>query len=518
MDSNNYKAAVGIENKKPAILLKSIIIGIAAGLFITLYRFALNLAEQLCVAAHSYAGRHPHMLPLWIAILALLGLATGFMVSRNDMITGSGIPQVKGIMAGYFKDSWLKTLLMKFAGGALAVGSGLSLGREGPSVQMGACIAEGIGGKAGSSKFEKKVLMASGAGAGLSAAFGAPLAGAVFALEEIFKYFSPVILLSTMVSAVSAQFAAALFFPEPVFNFAVTAKVPFDKYWIIALMALFLGFAGAFYNLVLVNVQKWYKKRKWLNAKTRPVIPFVCAGIIGITFPAALCSGHLIMDKLALSAGFAFLLTLLAVKFCFSVISFASGAPGGIFFPLLVTGASIGAVFGAAAVGFLGLPAELFYNFVILAMAGFFTAIVRAPITGIILLVEMTGSFSELLPIAIVTVTAFFVADVLKSPPVYDSLLYNMAISKKMEKFKGDPDGKTTIEVLACHGCEADGKMLKELKFPKNCLLISVKRNGRDFIPDGQTEITANDYLVFITSLKSETRVRRRLNRLIMRK
>ena len=84
------------------------------------------------------------MLPLWIAILALLGLAAGFMVSRNDMITGSGIPQVKGIMAGYFKDGWLKTLLMKFAGGALAVGAGLSLGREGPSVQMGACIAEGI--------------------------------------------------------------------------------------------------------------------------------------------------------------------------------------------------------------------------------------------------------------------------------------------------------------------------------------------------------------------------------------
>ena len=130
MDSNNYKAAVGIENKKPAILLKSIIIGIAAGLFITLYRFALNLAEQLCVAAHSYAGRHPHMLPLWIAILALLGLATGFMVSRNDMITGSGIPQVKGIMAGYFKDSWLKTLLMKFASGTLAVGSGTTRSEE----------------------------------------------------------------------------------------------------------------------------------------------------------------------------------------------------------------------------------------------------------------------------------------------------------------------------------------------------------------------------------------------------
>jgi H+/Cl- antiporter ClcA len=277
------------------------------------------------------------------------------------MISGSGIPQVKGVIMGYFKNNWLSTLIAKFFGGAVSILAGLSLGREGPSIQLGACVAQGVGDKLAASRTEKKVLIASGASAGLAAAFNAPLAGAMFAMEEIFKYFSPAILLSTMMSAVVADFVSKIVFGiNPVFNFDVQSSIPLSGYWLLFILGAIIGAAGAFYNFVLLQTQKLYKRTKWLNVKTRPVIPFVLAGLLGLVFPIALGSGHRIVGELQLSAGITFLLLMLVVKFLFSMISFGSGAPGGIFFPLLIIGATIGAIFGNIAVNYIGLDPKLF--------------------------------------------------------------------------------------------------------------------------------------------------------------
>ena len=117
---------------------------------------------------------------------------------------------------------------------------------------------------------------------------------------------------------------------------------------------------------------------------------------------------------------------MLVAKFLFSIISFGSGAPGGIFFPLLIIGGTFGAVFGYISINYLGISSELFNNFIIISMAGYFTAIVRAPITGIILITEMTGSFSNLLSLSIVSIISYIIADALKSEPIYDSLLKNL--------------------------------------------------------------------------------------------
>ena len=125
-------------------------------------------------------------------------------------------------------------------------------------------------------------------------------------------------------------------------------------------------------------------------------------------------SGHLLIGSMVL---------LLLGKFLFSAVSFGSGAPGGIFFPLLILGALIGAVFAMAGVEFFGLAPVYVNHFVLLGMTGFFTAIVRAPLTGIILLFEMSGSISQMLSLSIVSVTAYIVATLMRSEPIYDSLL-----------------------------------------------------------------------------------------------
>ena len=509
---NNYDAVINTHSKNLHILYKSILIGLLVGVVASLYRLILMGAEELSLNIFSYLKLHFILLPIAFLLLIGIGLIVGKLISKFNMIGGSGIPQVKGIIMGYFKSNWLGTLISKFIGGALSILGGLSLGREGPSIQLGACVAQGVGDKFSKSRTEKKVLIASGASAGLAAAFNAPLAGAMFAMEEIFKYLSPIILLSTMASAVAADFVSRMFFGStPIFDFKVISSIPLSEYWLLFLLGAVLGIAGAFYNYILILTQKIYKKIKWLNVKTRTLVPFILAGILGILFPLALGSGHKIIGELQLPASITFLLLILVIKFAFSIISFGSGAPGGIFFPLLIIGAVIGAIFGNVSINFLGVNQNLFYNFIILAMAGYFTAIVRAPITGVILLTEMTGSFTHLLSLAVVSIVAYVVADLLKSAPIYDSLLENQILEREIEIDEHDDSKKVTIEVVVHYGSIAEKKLVKEINFPKDCLLIAIKRRGKEFIPRGDTKILAEDYLIFLTSISNEVKVRETL-------
>lgn len=514
-DNNNYKALIHIHSNKLPILCKSIIIGLFVGIVITAYRLTLMNAEEISFKIYAYLRNNLLMIPIAFLLLGLGGYIIGLLLSKNSMISGSGIPQVKGVIMGYFNYNWLGTLIAKFFGGTLAILAGLSLGREGPSIQLGACVGQAVGEKFSSTRTEKKMLIASGASAGLAAAFNAPLAGVMFVLEEVFKYFSPIILLSTMVSAVVADFISkSVFGMNPVFSFDLQSTIPLSGYWLICLLGIALGIGGAIYNYILLQTQKLYKKLKCLNVKTKPIIPFMIAGIIGLLFPIVLGSGHSIIEELHLSTSLSLLILILIIKFLFSMISFGSGTPGGIFFPLLIMGATIGAIFGNIGVNFFGFEPNLFYNFVVLAMAGYFTAIVRAPITGSVLLIEMTGSFTHLLALTFVSLVAYVVADLLKSTPIYESLLENQISEKEILIDENNVESKTTVDLVVHYGSIVEEKLIKEIDFPKNCLLIAIKRGGKDFIPRGDTRILAEDHLIFITDLNSETKLREMLDKI----
>jgi NhaP-type Na+/H+ and K+/H+ antiporter len=195
------------------------------------------------------------------------------------------------------------------------------------------------------------------------------------------------------------------------------------------------------------------------------------------------------------------------------MVSFGSGAPGGIFFPLLILGATIGAITGNAASAWLHIDPALFNNFVIVAMAGYFTAIVRAPITGVVLLLEMTGSFINLLPLLVVSLAAYVTADLLKSKPVYNSLLENL-LNSSINTGKKESSGKITAEFIVQYGSQAAGQAVKNLHLPENCLLIAVRREGKDIIPSGETVIQEDDYLIFLLHLDDEAEYREMLTHL----
>lgn len=407
------------------LITEGLCVGLVGGFVVLLYRVALTFAGDWLVKILSYMKGNPFRCVVWFLILAALAWIVGKLVKWEPMISGSGIPQVEGEIAGRLSQNWKRVLPAKFAGGFLCMLGGLSLGREGPSIQLGAMAGQGISRALGRGKREEKFLMTCGASAGLSAAFHAPLAGMMFAVEEIHKTFSIPILLPVMIASVTADYIAShILGLDPVFRFQITEYLPQNYYWLLILLGILVGVSGVFYNWGMLKAQELYRKIPFMKETGRLLIAFLTAGVLGIVMPWVLGSGSgLIVSLTQGEMVLGMVVLTLVMKFLFSAVSFGSGAPGGIFFPLLILGALIGAVFAMAGVEFFGLAPVYVNNFVLLGMTGFFTAIVRAPLTGIILLFEMSGSISQMLSLSIVSVTAYIVATLMRSEPIYDSLL-----------------------------------------------------------------------------------------------
>ena len=229
------------------LVLKGLLVGIIAAFVVVLYRFALSYAEDFSFFIYSFIKDKKYLIPIWFIILILLAFFIGKLIDKEPYISGSGIPQVKGVMGGYIKNRPLSIIINKFIGGTLCIVSGLSLGREGPSVQLGSSVGDIVSKKFKSTRLERRLLISSGATAGLAAAFNAPLSGVLFSLEEIYKYFSPLVLISTITAAVVADFISKQFFGlNPVFNFSTSQAIPLNNYWILLILGICLGIFGAF--------------------------------------------------------------------------------------------------------------------------------------------------------------------------------------------------------------------------------------------------------------------------------
>lgn len=488
------------ENFKAILTTEGFAVGVIAGLVVLLYRILLEYAGKGMEIVLGLCRKEPLAAGLWFVVLIILACIVGRLVKYEPMISGSGIPQVEGEMTGRLNQVWWRVLPAKFLGGFLSLFAGLSLGREGPSIQIGAMAGKAVSKALDRGKTEEKYLLTCGASAGLAAAFHAPLAGVMFSLEEIHKNFSVSVLVSVMTASITADYISSQFMGfQSVFQFDIGLEVQPQYYWHIVILGVILGIMGAFYNKMTMWVQGLYFKAKKLNETTRLLIPFLLAGVLGMVMPEVLGSGHHLIDMAAEgNMVLKTFLILFVVKFFFSLICFGSGAPGGIFFPLLVLGALIGGTYSTFAVQYMGLDASYVSNFVLLAMAGYFTAIVRAPITGIILIFEMTGQVSQMLSMSLVSIVAYLVASGLKSAPIYESLLSSL-LKRRGQQVPEKTGEKILQEFVVCHGSTLHGHMIQQIEWPKNCLLVAVKRSEAELIPRGRTILMSGDVLVTMT-------------------
>ena len=503
-------------SQKYTLIKDSLLVGLTVGIVMVVYRFLASELFHIFEKIYIKARENIILIPLIFLILIILGYIVAKQVKKEPMISGSGIPQVEGILTRRLKMNWFRILYNKFIGGLICLGVGLSVGREGPSVQMGACIGEGVSKNLKKLENEEKYLITSGASAGLSAAFNAPLSGVMFALEEAHKNFSPLVLLSAMIASLTADFVSKQFFGIiPSLRFEGMISLPLKYYWTLIILGIIIGISGVFFNKGILKTQSMFKESK-LSTEVKIIIPFIVTGIIGITAPILLGGGHsLILSLQENNLTLVVLITFIIIKFLFTFVSFGSGVPGGIFFPLLTLGALVGNVVGLISVLYLGVPPEYIVNFIVLAMAGHFAAIVKAPITAIILISEMTGSLEHLLSLGLVVLVAQLTSDVLKSHPIYESLL-DRILSKGTHKYIGSSK-KTLLEAVVHMDSEIEGKRIKDIKWPSNCLVVAITRGYVEILPNGSTEILAGDYLTFMTDQSDSSEVLEKVTKLSQR-
>lgn len=503
------------------LFFESIFVGLFSGGVVVLYRFFLSKAEEIRSAVYHTAERG-FILPmlLWLAFIVIAGFIIAFIIKKVPMVKGSGIPQVKGVLLRQFNMEWAKEIIAKFIGGVLSLGAGLSLGREGPSIQLGAHAGMGVSKMLKRPVLEQKYLITCGASAGLAAAFNAPLAGVMFSLEEMHKNFSPVVLTSAMLSSLTADFVSQRFFGhQPVFNFTGVKTLPISYYIHLIILGIVLGLFGVLFNKFLILSQNFYGKIKFLKAHNKVFIPIAMAALLGFVLPQVLGGGHELIEMMnSTNPGIIVLIIIIVAKFLFTMISYGSGAPGGIFLPLLVIGALTGKLYATIGINFFGLGQEYDVNFMILAMAAYFTAIVKAPITGSILITEMTGSFSHLLALMTISMTAYIMTELLKSKPVYDLLLGRMLKDKGDNEFLGDEMKKVLLEVAVAISSEVEGRKVSEISWPRKCLIVSIRRNDTEIIPKGDNMLYAGDYITVLTSEDLATKVKKKLHKLCMEK
>lgn len=516
-NSNISKAISNWQGGYLSLYFHGALVGIITGFVVVLYRILLNKSSEIRVEVFESVKNldFTTIIP-GILVFAAFAWVLGRMIDQFPMIKGSGIPQVKGVLLRQFDFDWLKELVLKFIGGVMSLASGMSLGREGPSVQLGSEIGKGFFQVFKRPELEKKYLITSGASAGLAAAFNAPLAGVIFSLEELHKNFSPVLLTCIMISSLFSDMVSRNFFGlKPVFNFDVQSVIPLNSYFYLAILGVLTGVFGKIFNISLLKFQDFYSKFN-IKPKFRPLIPIAVSFILCIFLSEVTGGGHHLIEELSRNDfQIKFLLLLLIVKFLFTLLCYGSGVPGGIFLPLLVVGALIGNIYANVLVNYFSVDPAYTINFIILAMAAFFTAVVRAPITGSVLILEMTGSFSHLLSLTLVSMVAFLVTEFIDSKPIYDLLLDRM-LEKPSEEIEEDveehekisEDKMITLFIPVCSNSGMDDKMIKELNLPCNCLIVGVKRGEDEVIPNGATRIMGGDYLIVLASQKKARKLK----------
>ena len=267
-----------------SLVFDGLLVGIFAGCISVIYRLLLNNAEKLLFTIIAFTKTRPFWIAVWFIVLIVMGLIVGWLMSWEGMASGSGIPQVQGELKGYLNQNWHRVLCSKIIGGTLCILGGLSLGREGPSVQLGAMVAKGIAKITKKSQTKERYMMTCGAGAGLAAAFNAPLAGVMFSLEELQKNFNSSMLVCIISGCVTSDFISKnVFGLSPVFDFHLKAALPLVHYWMLILLGILLGLCGAFYNFIMLKGQDLFGAMKKIPAKYRIVFPFVVSGIVCYT-------------------------------------------------------------------------------------------------------------------------------------------------------------------------------------------------------------------------------------------
>ncbi|MCV7359109.1 ClC family H(+)/Cl(-) exchange transporter [Mycolicibacterium fluoranthenivorans] len=421
-------------------VLAAAVVGALTGLAAASFRIALaQLSEWRAALSHWAHGSGWGLLVVVLACTAAVTAAAALVRRLEPQAEGSGIPHVEAVVAGRAEPGRFRILPIKYLGGLLSMGGGLALGREGPSVQMGGSIAVIVASVTRRPLSDLRILAAGGAAAGLATAFNAPIAGGVFVLEELVKRFDPRTTIATLVASASG-FGSAYPFVHSGTDFRMPALQDpqlSNAGWVL-IVGVCAGLLGVLYNKALMFGLHVADTSRW-PAEARAAAIGVVVGVLVWCAPDLAGGGDNLTQNALLGHGAAWaVLGILALRFLLGAASYAAGTPGGLFAPMLVLGAYTGLLVGLAAEHLNPQTAPEPAALALIGMAAFFTASVQAPITGLILATELTGTTNQLPPMLGACASALLVAVALGSRPIYDLLTDRAAV---LAVARGNPPG-----------------------------------------------------------------------------
>jgi CIC family chloride channel protein len=407
-------------------LMAGLLTGIVGGLFRLLLAAADHLRSTFAVWTHArpYIG---WLGPVTMG-LACAALARLLVARLSPAAEGSGVQRVEAVFSGEIQPAGAMILPVKFIGGLLAIGSGLALGREGPTVQMGSSLAVLVARLLHKNEEDTRILDAAGAGAGLAVAFNAPIGGSIFVFEELALSFTPALLVATLAAASVAVWVARSMLGNQ-FDFVVQ-RVTLTATWKILpflMLGALLGVVGTLYNRVIVVLLRFMDRSSRLTSVQRAACVGATIGLVA-WFAPPLVGGGDNLTQAVLSGRYTTegLTIIFALRFFLGPWSYAAGTPGGLFGPMLVLGASFGALFGDLLNHIspnLGVSA---IACAVVGMGTLFSACVRAPLTGIVLTVEMTGRGDLTLALLSASLVAIVTTMLLNGHPIYETLKHRM--------------------------------------------------------------------------------------------
>ncbi len=407
----------------------SVVVGVFVGVVGSLFHISIDLINSSRSALINSIWKYDGYgwVPYVFISTVMIFIAVHLVKRVAPEAGGSGIQEIEGILEDKKEMNALRVLFVKFFGGMMSLGSGMAMGREGPTVQMGGSIGQLISEFLHLKKDDIKILIAAGAGAGLATTFNAPLAGILFVFEEMRKQFKycytsvQSVVTACVVSTMVLYVIMGDYIDLPIKH--LTAPNVYDM-WIFIIFGFLFGIIGYVFNILLVKFTTIFSN---LNGKMFNLVTLTIGVTIGFLLwkiPYTVGEGYDIIH-LAIDSHLSILtlLSFFVIRFFITMISYGTGAPGGIFAPMLALGILFGVAFGLL-VRYISptFPIDPFV-FAIVGMSALFSATVRAPLTGIVLVAELTMSFSLLLPFLITSLAATITVSALGGRPIYTILL-----------------------------------------------------------------------------------------------
>ena len=482
--------------------------GLFAGVVVTFYNIAANFITSYSKDLYRGILANPQFIPLLFLVLAISGFAVAVLVHFIPMIRGSGIPQTEGASRGLLNFKWYQVLPAMAAASLYCMFCGLSAGSEGPSMYIGGACGDATSRLFGGSDMERRYQITGGACAGLAVAFNAPLTGIIFAFEEAHRRFTPSIFICAFSSVLTGLITRNLLYSAmhmevvSVFESFVFHTLPIKGYLYVALAAVMSGLFGVgFYKLAFL-AKKLFSKITVLKGTLKMLIPFLFAGAVGLITVYAMGGGHAVIEAIGTHGGttemsvesifsspiVVTLLIVLILRLLSTVFDLGAGVPCGIFIPMLALGACIGAL-ASKLCGAIGMSVAYSDCIVMISMATFFTAVVKAPLTSIVMVVELTWQFTLLIPVILGVSIGYMISELFRLKPLYDALLESIMKEQNITLHR---EGYiTTIE----EGAVAAGQAIRDVLWPGNLLIRSIQRDGNVIVPASDTVLLVGDKL-----------------------